>query len=141
MEVRSFLFERSHWKRICFDRILIVCGLSFGFRETSILLVLPQLPVENLDRWDEVVALDHHQVDVVEVLAAAEAVGKIVAWIDCRTQFFAAGTEESKVAIAMFRRWTVAAEPHDRELHGQVVADRSESFRRDHGAFPIALDQ
>ncbi len=84
MKVRSFLSNDRHWERICFDRIPIVC-LSLSFAAASFVLVSSQPLLEDFDGWDEVVTLDHHQVDVVEVLAAAEAVGKIVAWIDSRT--------------------------------------------------------
>ena len=73
-------------------------------------MVLPQPLFEDFDSWDEVVTLSHQQVDVVEVLAAAETVGKIVAWIDGCAHFFAARTEKAKIAFAPFRDWTVAAE-------------------------------
>jgi hypothetical protein len=43
------------------------------------------------------VALNHHQVDVVEILAATETVGEVVAWVHGRPKFTASGTLESEV--------------------------------------------
>ena len=47
-------------------------------------------------------ALNQHQVDTVEILAATEAVSKIVARVHCRSKFFAIGTLEAKISIALF---------------------------------------
>ena len=111
-ESATALVERSHENRFA------------RFDAASIFLVLPQPSFENVDRGQEVVAVDHHQIDVVEVLTAAEAVGEVVAWIDGRTQFFAGGTLKSKVVVALLCNGTVATESGDGERHWQVVTDR-----------------
>jgi|GEM_PF-6260510 hypothetical protein len=41
---------------------------------------------QETDGSQEVMALQHHQVDVVRVLAVAEAVCQVVFWIDRRLQ-------------------------------------------------------
>jgi hypothetical protein len=61
----------------------------------SISLVLAQPLLQDFDCWEEVVALADQQVDVVEVFAAAEAVGKVVTRIDGGPQFLAVGTVET----------------------------------------------
>ena len=57
---------------------------------------------EDLDGGAEVVAEGDQQVDVVEVLLAAEAVGEVVARVDEGFEFTAGGTEEAEVAFAPF---------------------------------------
>ena len=47
-------------------------------------------------------ALNQHQVDTVEILAATEAVSKIVARVHCRSKFPTVGTLEAKISIALF---------------------------------------
>ena len=66
--------------------------------------------LEDFDGWDEVIALSHQQVDIVEVLVATEAVGKIIAGIHRRSQFVAIGTLKSEMAFAHFRDWMCPAE-------------------------------
>jgi hypothetical protein len=48
--------------------------------------VLVQPDFQETDGSQEVMALQHHQVDVVRVPAAAEAVCQVVFWIDRRLQ-------------------------------------------------------
>ena len=74
-------FARPNSDRIFIDRmgnrimsIEFRSYLSASFGGAPILLVLPQPSFKNLNRWQEVVALDHQQVDVIDVLAASETV-------------------------------------------------------------------
>ena len=62
--------------------------------------VVHQTMFEDVDRWQEVVPLDHHQVDVVVVCAAAKAMGQVVFGVHGRAKFLAPGTLETEVAIA-----------------------------------------
>ena len=101
MEERSFL-SNDRTNRALLGSNCVLGGLRVSFGAAPIFLVLLQPPVKNFYRWQEVVSLNHQQVDVVEVLAAAEAVGKIVAGIDGHTQFVAVGTLKSKIVIALF---------------------------------------
>lgn len=54
-------------------------------------------------------ALNQHQVDTVEILAATETVSKIVARVHCRAKFFAVGTLKAKISIALLRNRTEIA--------------------------------
>lgn len=51
---------------------------------------------------EEVVADVDEQIDVVDVLAATEAVGEVVAWIDGGAQFAAMGALEAVAAFDDF---------------------------------------
>ena len=90
-------------------------------------------PRQDADGGFEVVAEDHEQVDVVEILAAAEAVGEVVAGVDGGEHFLAMGTEESIASFAAFGRWAIGAEGGDGDGHGEVVAKMTEQFSGDHG--------
>ena len=87
--------------------------------------VLLEPVFQNINRWQKVVPQNHHQVDVVKVLVATETVCKIVAWVDCGSQFAAGGTLKAKVTIALFRGRAELAKPSDRQFHRQVVANCS----------------
>ncbi len=56
-------------------------------------------PYQDADGGFEVVAEDQKQVDVVEVLPAAEAMGEVVAWVDGGEHFLAMGNRESVIVI------------------------------------------
>ena len=62
---------------------------AFSFRQLR--LVLVEAPFQDCDGGTEVVAERHQQVDVVEVLLAAEAVGEVVTRVDRCFHFAAAG--------------------------------------------------
>jgi hypothetical protein len=87
--------------------------------------VLLEPTFQNINRWQEVVPENYHQVDVVEILVATETVCKIVAWVDGGSQFAAGGTLKAKVTIVLFRDRAELAKPRDRQFHRQVVANRS----------------
>ncbi len=95
-------------------------------RAASIFLVLPQPILEDLDRREEVVALHHQQIDVVEVLTTTKTVRQIVSRIHGGSQFAATGTLKAEVTIALLRDWTVSVQPNDRQFHRQVIANRSQ---------------
>ena len=101
------------------------------FRACSAWYWLSQRSQEG-DGGAEVVVERHEQVDVVEVLLAAEAVGEVVAWIDGGAHLAAAGTEEAEVAFAHLRRRPVAAEGGDGDRHRQVVADAAQQVVGNH---------
>ena len=79
-------------------------------------------PHQDGDGGFEVVAEGHEQVDVVEVLPAAEAVGKVVAWVDGGEHLPAMGTEEAIASFSAFGRRAIGAECGNGDGHGQVVA-------------------
>jgi hypothetical protein len=56
-------------------------NLSRCFSTTEVLLVLKKPVFQNVHGRQEVVALDHHQVDGVEVFTATKAVRQIVAGV------------------------------------------------------------
>lgn len=89
-------------------------------------LVLSEPLFEQVDGGNEVPAESEQHVDVVPVAVAAEAVSQIVAGIHRRSKFFASGTEKAEVAFNLLRDRTVSPEPENRDLHRQVVANRSQ---------------
>ena len=68
---------------------------------------------------------NNHQVDVVEILVATETVCKIVARVDCGSQFAAGRTLKAKVTIVLFPDRAELAKPRNRKFHRQIVANRS----------------
>jgi hypothetical protein len=85
-------------------------------------LVLFQPIFQDFHGGYKVVALNHHQVDVVEILAATETVGQIVAWVHRRPKFTAAGTLEAEVTIALFCDRTVTCYgPNCGRICGRIV--------------------
>jgi hypothetical protein len=99
----------------------------------SLRLILVQPLFEKCDGGEEVVAELSQQVDIVEIPAAGEAVGQVVARIDGGEQFIAAWAEEDEASVAEFRRRAVAAEGGDGDGHRQVIADSPQQFGVDHG--------
>ena len=81
---------------------------------TNVPTILLQPTFQDLHRWKEVVTPEHHQVDVVEVLATTEAVCQVVLRIHRSTQFVAMGTLKAKVTVALFADRTVPAKTSDR---------------------------
>ena len=71
-------------------------------------------------------ALNHHQVDIVKILAAAKAMCQIVLRIHCRSKFAAQRTLKTNVSIYLLGDRTVLAKTNDRELHRQLIANRAE---------------
>lgn len=64
-----------------------LCVLRWaGCGQPEVMTVLVQPDFQETDGSQEVMALQHHQVDVVRVPAAAEAVCQVVFWIDRRLQ-------------------------------------------------------
>ena len=72
--------------------------------------VLVQPAFQDADGCQEVMALQHHQVDVVGVFAAAKAVCQIVLRIDGRLQFAAVRALVTKRTIDLFPDRTVITE-------------------------------
>jgi hypothetical protein len=58
-------------------------------RLPKLAIVLCQPTAQDRDRWKELVAAQHHQVNVVGLLAAAKTMSQIVLRIHCRSQFAA----------------------------------------------------
>ena len=118
---------RSLWSN---DRMRGLYGkgsrAALRFRAASIFLVLPQPMLQNFDGRDEVVSLNHQQIDVVEIPATTKTVRQIVSRIHGGPQFAAIGTLKAEVTIALLRDRTVSAKPNDRQFHRQVIADRSQ---------------
>ncbi len=79
--------------------------------QAEVVTVLVQPVFQDADGCQEVVALQHHQVDVVGVLAAAEAVGQVILRIDRRFQFAAVQTLKTKIAIDWFPDRPVTPNP------------------------------
>ena len=79
-------------------------------------------PHQDRDSGFEVVAEGHEEVDVVEILLAAEAMGEVVARVDGGEHFLAMRTEEAESSFAAFGRRAIGAEGGDGDGHGQVVA-------------------
>ncbi len=90
-------------------------------------------PRQDANGGFEVVAHGVKQVDVVEVLLAAEAMGEVIPGIDGGEHFLAMGTEEAIASFAAFGGWAVGAEGGDGDGHGQVVAEVTQQFFGDHG--------
>ena len=78
-------------------------------------------PRQDADGGYEVVAHDEKQVDIVEVLGAAEAMSKVVAWVDGGEHLFAMRAEEAVASFAAFGRRAIGAEGGDGDGHGQVI--------------------
>ena len=72
-----------------------------------------QPTLEDHDGREKVVTAEHHQVDVVRVLAAAEAVCQVVLRIHGRTQLTAVRTLKTEVTIALLGDRTVPTEASD----------------------------
>ena len=62
-------------------------------------------------------ALEHHQVDVVEVTLTTETVGQVVLRVHRRSKLFALGTLKPEVTVALLRNRAEFAHPSDRQLH------------------------
>jgi len=107
---------------------------SFLFGLLGLVLVEPAF--EEGDGGAEIIVEGDEQVDVVEVLFAAEAVGEVVARIDGGAHFAAMGAEEAEVAFAHFGGRPRAAQRGDGDGHGQVVADAAQQIGGDHGLVP-----
>lgn len=73
--------------------LLVRCGGHFSLWQPRTVLLVH--PCQDADGGFEVVAEGQQQVDVVEVLLAAEAVSEVVSWIDGGEHFLAMGTEEA----------------------------------------------
>lgn len=80
--------------------------------EVTLISVQPTL--QDRDRRREVVTAQHHQVDVVDVLATTEAMCQIVLRIHGRSQFTTVRTLKTKIAIALFGNRTVPTKSSDR---------------------------
>ena len=61
-------------------------------------------------------ALNHHQVDVVKILAATETVGQVVSRVDRGSQLTAFGTLKPKKTVTVFGYRSVTTQPN----HGQL---------------------
>ena len=75
-------------------------------------------PHQDADSGFEVVAEGEEEVNVIEVLLAAEAVGEVVAWVDGGEHFLAMGAEEAIASFAAFGRRAIGAEGGDGDGHG-----------------------
>ena len=73
------------------------------------------------------------EIDVVEVLTAAEAVGEVVLGVDGGFHLAAVGAEEAEIALAPFGRRGLVAQRGHRDWHGQIVADSTQQVRGNHG--------
>src|SRR5271165_5305799 len=91
-------------------------------------LVLLEPAFEQGDSGGKVVVEGEQQVDVVEVLLAAEAVREVVAGVDGSAHFAAVWAEEAEVAFAHFGGRPLAAEGGDGDGHGQVVAQSAQQI-------------
>ncbi len=80
-------------------------------------------PSQDANGSFEVVAQGEKQVDIVEVLGAAEAMSKVVAGIDGGKHFLAMGAEEAIASFVAFGRRAIGAESGNGHGHGQVVAE------------------
>ena len=85
-------------------------------------LVVLEPALQESDGGAEVIVQRQEQVDVVEVLLAAEAVGQVVAWVDGGPHFAAARAEEAEVAFADLGRRSRTPESGNGDRHRQVVA-------------------
>ena len=114
---------------LCF---LIFCSGFVSFLSCSVVLfgflglVTVQPVFQPGDGGAEVVAELEQEVDVVEVLTAAEAMGQVVLGVDGGFHLAAVRAEKSEVALGEFGRRGLVVEGGDRDLHGQVVADSTQ---------------
>ena len=75
-------------------------------------------PHQDADGGFEVVAEGEEEVNVIEVLLAAEAVGEVVSRVDGGEHFLAMGAEEAIASFAAFGRRAIGAEGGDGDGHG-----------------------
>src|SRR5277367_2432640 len=87
---------------------------------------------EQTDRGGKLVVERDQQIDIVEILLAAETVGQVVAWVDRGQHFAAARTEEAEIAFAHLSRRSLAAQGGDGHGHGQIVAQPTQQLRGYH---------
>jgi hypothetical protein len=100
--------------------------MTEAFTRLQIAAVLMQPSRQNLNRWQEVIALNQHQINVVKIPSTAKAVSEIIFRIHRRSQFATRWTLKTEVAVDLLRDRTMLAKPLDRYLHRQVVADRTQ---------------
>jgi hypothetical protein len=93
--------------------------------------------LEQGDGGAEVIGEGQQQVDVVEVVLAAETMGEVVAWVDGGTHVAAVRAEEAEIAFAHLGRRPRAAQGGDGDRHRQVVAQAAEQVRSNHGLIQI----
>ncbi len=101
--------------------------------------VAPKPLLEYFDGPVEVVAERQQQVDVVEVPTATEAVSQVVARVHCGAKFAAFDADEAEIALDLLRNRALSAEFQDRDVHRQVISDRTESFVGDPTEVPLDL--
>ena len=80
-------------------------------------------PHQDADSGFEVVAEGEEEIDVVEVILAAEAVGKVVARVDGGEHLLALAAEEAIASVDAFGRRAIGAESGNGDGHGQIVAE------------------
>ena len=64
-------------------------------------------------RRPEVVALDQHRVDVIEIFATIKTVSQLVLRVDSQSQFAAGGILETKESMCLFGKQTMLTKQHD----------------------------
>ena len=89
-------------------------------------LVTQQPVFQERDGGGEGVTELNQEVDVVEVLAAAEAVGEVVLGVDGGLHLAAVRAEEAEVALDVLGRRGFVAEGGEGDRHGQVVTDSTQ---------------
>ena len=72
------------------------------------------------------------QVDVVDVLAATEAMGEVVAGIDGGAEFTAVVADETETTVNVFGVRAFAIQLLDDEGHGQIVTQGPQQLAGDH---------
>ena len=82
------------------ERIESACGRLRAFGLLPFVLLEPA--AQQRDGGDEVVAQGDEQVDIVEVLLAAEAVRQIISGVDGGPLFAAVGADEAEIALTHF---------------------------------------
>lgn len=100
-----------------------------GSGDAGLMLALPLL--EQRDGFAEAVPDSAEQVDVVDVPAAGETVGEVVARVDGGERLGAVGTLEAKAAFDRFRVGRPRPELQERDGHGQVVAQDAQQLAGD----------
>jgi len=85
----------------------------------QITTILVQPTLQDFHRWKEIVTNQHHQVDVVGIPLATEAMRQVVLRIHRCSQLPTVRALETEVTITVFADWVfengaVLAEPRDR---------------------------
>lgn len=84
----------------------------------------------------EFISDQQQEIDVVDIPAAVEAMGEVVAGIDGGEKFAAVGANEAQPAFDAFGARSGAAQALQRDVHGQVVAQGMQEVAGDHGGTP-----